>query len=181
MKSLNKVMVIGCCGAGKSTFSKKLNAITFLDIIHLDQYYWKDNWIETPREEWTEIVKKLSKKKQWIIEGNYAGTMDIRIEQADTIIYLDYSTLKCLWRITTRIFRYWRQQRPDMTAGCKERFDFDFYRFVATFNLKNRKKLTKKLQQQKNSKSIFIFKNDRMADDFLNQCKVTVEANVQAF
>jgi len=60
---------------------------------------------------------------------DYGRTMDIRIERADTIIYLDYSTLQCLWRITRRTWKYFGQERPDMHNECKERFDLDFYHY----------------------------------------------------
>lgn len=53
-----------------------------------------------------EIVQKLSRKESWIIDGNYSGSLDIRIEKADTIIYLDYSTVNCLWRVINRIIKY---------------------------------------------------------------------------
>jgi len=115
---MKRVMVIGCCGAGKSTFSRKLAEITKLEKV-----------------EWKTIVTKLSNRPNWIIDGNYGGTMDIRMEKADTIIYLDYPTIKCLWRITKRILKYKGQVRPDMPEGCKERFDLDFYHYVATYNL----------------------------------------------
>jgi len=59
---MKRVMVIGCCGAGKSTFSRKLAEITKLETIHLDQYYWKPNWEETDKVEWKTIVTKLSNR-----------------------------------------------------------------------------------------------------------------------
>ena len=94
MKIMKRVMVIGCGGAGKSTFSKKLGQLTGLEVIHLDQYYWKPNWEESDKEEWNQLATQLATKPSWIMDGNYGGTMDIRIARADTIIYLDFSTLK---------------------------------------------------------------------------------------
>jgi len=137
-------MVIVCCGAGKSTFSKKLAKITNLDLIHLDQHFWKPNWEETEKEQWSKIVSELANKESWIIDGNYGGSMDIRIKHADTIIYLDYPTLKCLWRVTKRIIKYHGKERPDMPKGCKERFNLEFYHYVALYNFLRRKKLIKK-------------------------------------
>ncbi len=114
---MDRVMIIGCCGAGKSTFSKRLSQLTGLEVIHLDQYYWKPNWEESDKEEWTDLVKKLAGKPQWIMDGNYGGTMDIRMARADTIIYLDYSTAKCLWRITKRILKGWDTAFKEMAAN----------------------------------------------------------------
>ena len=102
---MKKVLVIGCCGAGKSTFSRKLHNIINLELIHLDQYYHKPNWEEPEKREWEGIVNNLVQKLSWIMDGNYKGTFDIRFKEADTIIYLDYSTLKCLWRVIKRIIK----------------------------------------------------------------------------
>ena len=166
---MQKIMVIGCCGAGKSTFSKKLSEINGLEIIHLDQYYWQPNWEATNSVEWKNIIAQLSAKSSWIMDGNYGGTMDTRIKQVDTIIFLNYSTAKCLWRITKRIWKYWGTERPDMTNGCKERFDLNFYHYVATYNLKRRKSLLEKLSRYKNEKQILIFQNDKAAAEFLSK------------
>lgn len=76
-------MIIGCCGAGKSTLARKLHAVAGLELIHLDRQYWKSGWIETEPEEWGEKVAGLVAKPNWIIDGNYGGTMDIRIKRAD--------------------------------------------------------------------------------------------------
>ncbi len=166
---MKRIMVIGCCGAGKSTFSRKLHAISNIDLYPLDKYYWKPNWVETEAEEWDGIVKELSEQEEWIIDGNYARTMDIRLKRADTVIFLDCSTLKCLWRITKRTLQYYRKKRPDMASNCKEKFDADFYLYVATFNFKKRKKLINKIQKFQSVKSIYIFKNDFEINQFLDE------------
>ena len=167
--NLQKILVIGCCGAGKSTFSKKLQSILNLELIHLDQYYHKPNWEETKQEEWEKIVNSLVQKPSWIMDGNYSGTMDVRIKSADTIIYLDYPTLKCFWRVIIRILKYHGVARSDMANGCKEQFDLEFLHFVATFNYKNRIGIIEKLNLIKNEKKVYILKTDKAADFCLEQ------------
>lgn len=169
---MNRIMVLGCCGAGKSTLSKKLGEITGLPVIHLDQYYWKPNWTESEAQEWSSIVTDLAERPQWIIDGNYGGTIDIRIEKADTIIYLDYSTMQCLWRITKRILKYKGKVRPDMPDGCRERFDLAFYHYVATYNLIRRKKMLKKLMGLKDRKNILILHNDKEVASYLMELAI---------
>ena len=166
---LQKILVIGCCGAGKSTFSKKLHSILNLEIIHLDQYYHKPNWEEAEEDEWKKIVNSLVQKPSWIMDGNYGGTFDVRFKEADTIIYLDYSTILCFWRVIRRIVKHHGKVRPDMPEGCKERFDLEFLYFVLTFNRKFRKGIIQKLNLVKDEKKVQVFKTDKQADKFLGQ------------
>ena len=164
---VQRIMVVGCCGAGKSTLARKLQQKTGLDVYHLDQYYWKADWKETPMEDWEPVVQELCMKDAWIIDGNYGSTMDRRLKRADTVIYLDFPIYKCLWRITKRILKYRGTERPDMTTGCKERFDLEFYHYVATFNLLRRKPILDKLKTLDNSKKVFIFKSDKQTEAYL--------------
>ena len=158
---MKRIMVIGNCGVGKSTFSTKLNHSTNIDLIHLDSYYWKANWVESKNDEWLTKVEKLANRPSWIIDGNYGGTMDIRINRADTIIFLDYPTRKALWRVIKRIYKYWGKTRPDMPENCNERFDLHFIIYVALFNFKRKRNILNKLSLQKGKKNIFIFQNDK--------------------
>ena len=166
---MQRILVTGCCGAGKSTFSKKLQSILKLGLIHLDQYYHKPNWEEPEKAEWEKIVHTLVQKSSWIMDGNFSGTMDVRIKSADTIIYLDYPTLKCFWRVIIRIFKYHGVARSDMANGCKEQFNLEFLHFVLTFNSKNRKRFIQKLNLIKDEKKVLVFKTDKQADKFLAQ------------
>lgn len=164
---MRRVLILGCCGAGKSTLARRISKITGLDIIHLDQHYWKANWIETEKTEWERKAQELANRPQWIMDGNYAGTLDLRLKRADTVIYLDQSTVKCLWRITKRILKYRGLTRPDMPEGCKERFDLEFYHYVTIFNLIRRKALLSKLNEFKTDKAVHVFCNDRQSENYL--------------
>jgi adenylate kinase family enzyme len=169
---MERIIVIGCCGAGKSTFARRLHDKTGLELIHLDQLHWSPNWVESDKETMKQRVKQTVEKPKWIIDGNYGSTMDIRIEKADTILYLDYPIWKCLWRVTKRIWQYNGKTRPDMTEGCPERWDWEFIHYVATFNLTKRKAILERLEKVKGQKRIEVFKNDRDAEVFLNNFEV---------
>lgn len=164
-------MIIGSCGAGKSTLARRVHQITGLPLIHLDQHYWKAGWQESEPSTWESKVKELSKGKQWIIDGNYGGTMDIRLAAADTIVFLDYPTWKCLYRVVTRILKYRGKTRPDMVAGCPERFDWDFLHYVLVFRLTRRPGILNKLKKVKKNGKVFIFRNDRSTERFLQSLK----------
>lgn len=164
---MEKILVIGCCGAGKSTFSKKLEKTLKLPLIHLDKYYHKPNWEEPKKEEWEIVLRKLVKQKRWIMDGNYADSFDIRFPLADTIIYLDYPSIKCCLRVIKRNITDFRKKRSDIADGCKERFDLSFLKFVLMFNYKNRSNIYNRLEKIKTAKDVIILKNDKEADLFL--------------
>lgn len=164
---MKRIIVIGCCGAGKSTLSTRLHKILKLPLIHLDQEYWKSGWIETSKDEWEKIARSLANQESWIIDGNYGGTIDIRLDRADTVIFLSVPTYKAMYRVITRTLKYWGKTRPDMTKGCNERFDLEFLHYVLTFNLRNRKDLLKKLEALDASKSVHILKNNHEIEQFL--------------
>ena len=166
---MNRIMIIGCGGAGKSTLAHRLHKILGLPIYHLDQVYWKPGWIEPERPEWMAAADEVTAHPEWIIDGNYGSTMDARIERADTIVYLDMSTWKCLYRITKRIWQYRGTSRPDMTEGCPERLDLEFYHYVLTFNLTRRKALISKVRAVQDEKNVFILKNNRELENFLGK------------
>ena len=101
------------------------------------------------------------------MDGNYADSFDIRFPLADTIIYLDYPSIKCCLRVIKRNIKDFGQKRSDMAEGCKERLDFNFLKFVLTFNYKNRVNIYNQLKKHKTNKDVIILKNDKEADLFL--------------
>jgi adenylate kinase family enzyme len=130
---MNRVLVIGPCGAGKSTTAVELGGVLGLPVHHLDQLHWREGWLESSREELLEALAPIMASERWLIDGNYGGTMATRIERADTVVYLDYPTWLCLWRALRRVLRFRGRTRPDMAPGCPERFDLEFFRYILTF------------------------------------------------
>src|SRR5829696_6662179 len=99
---MRKVLVIGSGGAGKSTVARRLGARLQIDVIHLDSLYWQPGWVETSKDEWKTIVAEILKRDSWILDGNYSGTLAMRYEACDTVIFLDMPPIVCLWRVIKR-------------------------------------------------------------------------------
>jgi adenylate kinase family enzyme len=158
---MKRIMIIGCSGSGKSTFSRKLNKLTQIPLVHLDQKYWKSNWVEPSKEAWRKTISEVVKEDQWIMDGNFSGTWDLRIPRADTIIFLDQPTYVCLYRVLKRIISNYGKTRPDMPAGCPERFDLQFFHYVLIYNLTRRKSNLKKIENWKKEKQVFIFRKEK--------------------
>lgn len=130
---MQRVIVIGPCGAGKSVASVDIGRALGLPVYHLDQLHWREGWIESSREELLEALEPILAGERWVIDGNYGGTMAGRVARADTVVYLDYPIRLCLWRAFKRVWRYRGRTRPDMAPGCPERLDPAFFFYILTF------------------------------------------------
>lgn len=131
---MKRVLVIGPCGAGKSTLSVELGRRLGLPVHHMDQLKWRPGWVECGDDELRTELAAIVSTDRWLIDGNYGGTLAERLARADTVVYLDYPIRLCLWRVTRRILRYRGRTRPDMTEGCPERFDLDFFLYLMMWN-----------------------------------------------
>jgi adenylate kinase family enzyme len=131
---MRRVLIIGPCGAGKSTLAGELGARLQLPVFHMDQLNWKSGWIESSKHEIRERLAAITATDRWLIDGTYGGTLGERLERADTVVYLDYPISLCVTRLLRRIWRYRGVTRPDMTEGCPERFDFPFLLYLLQWN-----------------------------------------------
>ncbi|WP_461614763.1 P-loop NTPase family protein [Clostridium sp. Marseille-QA1073] len=122
---MKKIMILGSPGSGKFTLAKSIGEITGIEVIHLDTLFWNPGWIKVPSEEFKEIVKSYVVKEAWIMDGNYSGVLDIRLNTDDTIIFIDVPRGKCLYRVVKRRFQYKGKTRSDLTAGCDEKIDWN--------------------------------------------------------
>src|SRR5436853_202107 len=111
---MQRVLVIGISGAGKSTLSRALAARTGLPLIHLDKEFWQPGWVITPKQQWRERVASLAARERWIMDGNFDASLDLRLPRADTLIWFDYLTLRCLWRALKRVAGSFGHVRPDL-------------------------------------------------------------------
>ena len=131
---MRRVLIIGPCGAGKSTLSHQLAERLKLPLFHMDQLNWKPGWVESSSAELEAKLAAVVAGDAWLIDGTYGGTLAQRLSRADTVIYLDYPISLCVMRLLRRI-RIWRgRTRPDMTEGCPERFDLGFFIYLLRWN-----------------------------------------------
>ncbi len=132
--NLNRVLVIGPCGAGKSTLARQVAQRLDLPLFHLDQIHWGPGWVEGDDEELRSRVREIVATDRWLIDGNYGGTMDERLPRATAVIQLAFPIRLCLWRVIKRIVTHRGRSRPDMTEGCPERFELGFLFYLLTWH-----------------------------------------------
>lgn len=173
MKIGKRIIVIGSSGSGKSTFARQLAVITGIKLIHLDKEYWHSGWIETPKEEWAKKQEELIAGDEWIIDGNYGGTMDIRLSKADTVVFFDLSRLVCIFSYLKRVIANIGKTRPDMPEGCPEKIDIGFMKYIWNFPKTSRLRIASRLENC-SDKNIIIFKRRSEVKRFLK--KVILDA-----
>lgn len=168
---MQRIVVLGCCGAGKSTLARRLGDISGLPVIHLDAHYWQPGWVETPETEWPAKVEELAAGSAWIIDGNYSSTLPVRLRRCDTAIFLDFPRYKCLWGVVRRRVYYRGRPRPDMGPGCPEQLELEFLRFVWHWHRERRHRVVDLLESHKNQVEVVTLTNRRAVELFAGDFK----------
>ncbi|RIW37364.1 DNA topology modulation protein [Bacillus salacetis] len=164
---MEKIALIGSGGSGKTTLANRLGGKLDIDVWHLDRLLWKPGWEMTSREEQIKIQSELVKKEKWIIDGNYNGTLDIRLEAADTIIFLDLSRFLCVYRVLKRMVKNRNRTRPDMREGCEEKIDFRFIKWVWEYPVTKKPNILEKLAHLPEGKAIVVLGSPSEIEQFL--------------
>lgn len=162
---MKKVIVIGCPGSGKSTFSRALHKITGISLYHLDMLFWNEDKTTVDKAVFIEKLSQILKTDEWIIDGNYASTMQMRLRECDTVFFLDYPLEVCMSGIEERKGK----KRSDMPWTENGESDEEFIEFIKNYNLQNRPQVLDLLCKY-SEKNIFIFTSRAQADEFLHKC-----------
>ena len=135
-KNIKRILLLGCSGTGKSTLAKIIGKKYGYEMIQLDRYFHKPGWERRETDEFREIVKNLIQKDKWVMDGNYTDTLRERILRADLVIFFDYPSYLCVFRVLKRSFKskLGLEKRTDLADGCFEKwFDPEFVKFVWNF------------------------------------------------
>ena len=164
---MKRILVIGSSGAGKSTFSRRLHEATGLKLIHLDKLYWKPNWVETTdKTEWRKTLAEVLRGDEWIIDGNYSSTMEMRLEASDTAILLDLPNYVCAWRVLKRFVLNRKRSRPDMAEGCQEKFDWEFLKWTWNYPTRSKPRVEELLKRFGGEKTIIRLRSKQDIENF---------------
>ena len=158
---MKKIIVIGCPGSGKSTFSRALHDSTGIPLFHLDMLKWNADRTTVSRDVFLERLQKVLETDEWIIDGNYSSTMELRLQACDTVIFLDYPLEVCLSGIEERRGK----PRLDM-PWIETEEDAEFIEFIKNYNLQSRPMVLELLEKYAD-KNIVIFQSRSEADEFL--------------
>ena len=159
---MKKIIVIGCPGSGKSTVSRALHNKTGIPLYHLDTMYWNADKTTVEKSVLLERLSVVLEKDEWIIDGNYGSTMELRMAACDTVVFLDYSLDVCLDGIKERRGK----PRSDM-PWIETEEDAEFIEFIKSYDEQQKPKVLELLKKY-SDKNIIILESREQVDAFLN-------------
>ncbi|WP_435154852.1 hypothetical protein [Haladaptatus sp. DFWS20] len=166
---MNRIMVLGSPGAGKSTFAKRLGETLDRPVTHLDARFWEPVWEKPNSDDWEETHRNLIEQPKWILDGNYGSTIDPRLDAADTVLLLSVSRYVCLYRVIKRWLLNYGGTRPDIAEGCEEKIDFEFLRYVWNFPNDKIPAMERKFERLDEGTTVIRLRSNAERDAFLNR------------
>ncbi len=160
---MNRILILGCPGSGKSTFAKALAKQLELPLYHLDLLYHLADRTTASREVFDERLREVLKQPEWIIDGNYSRTVSLRLQHADTVFLFDLPTEDCVQGVENRIGK----PRDDMPWQETE-FDPEFKEYILSFRTSQLPKLLQQLNSAAEHIVLIPFHSREEADAFLN-------------
>ena len=165
-----KIAIVGYSGSGKSTTAKIIGEKYGIPVLHLDTVQFLENWQVRPQQEKQELVAGfMAEYDSWVIDGNYSQLYQTeRFEQADRIIFFSFNRFACLYRAFVRWLKYRGTTRPDMAAGCNEKFDFEFVKWIMYDGRTLKKQKSYRNMCKKYNPKVTVLKNQRQLDEFID-------------
>ncbi len=163
---LKKILVIGCPGAGKSTFARKLRDVTGLPLFYLDMLWHKPDRTNISGEEFDEKLNDILGKDKWIIDGNYQRTLEVRMKACDTVFFLDFPLEVCLAGAKARIGK----EREDM-PWVETELDEEFRQWIVDFSRDQLPAIYELLEKYQDNREIIVFQSRDEADAYLKNRK----------
>ena len=164
-----KIAIIGYSGAGKSTLAQKLSQFYSIPKLHIDTIQFQPGWQDSDRD-WmkTEMKNFLTNHSDWVIDGNYSWCYyEERMQEADQIIFLNFSPWICLLRAFKRYLKYRGQVRESMAAGCKEQFNWEFIRWILWDGRTKNAKVRYQQVQETYPEKVIVLRSQKEMDHFL--------------
>ena len=156
---MERVLIIGCGGSGKSHLARQLGSMLGIPVTHLDTAYYDRDWNPLPQDDFAALQRQLVAGSRWVIDGNYASTLPIRLTAADTVVFLDLPALACLRGVLSRQFRHGRGHHHQI--GAYNRLTPDFVRYIGSYRRRMRPRVLRLLAEHATHAEVVVLRSRR--------------------
>lgn len=164
--NMQKIVIVGCPSSGKTTLANKLGVLLNIPIFHLDKIFWVQKG-GIKQDIFLAQQEEIMNNDKWIIDGDFikSKSFEVRLNKADTIIFLKFSKIKIYYRLLKRAIKYFNKTRPDMAGGSKKHINWHLLKFIYNYPTNN---IHKKILEYTKDKNVFVLNNFKEEKDFLN-------------
>jgi adenylate kinase family enzyme len=149
---VERVVVLGRGGAGKTTMAARLSRLCGIPRVELDEHFWSPELTPLDHVAWIAVQRELAAAERWIMDGDL-GPYDVlapRLARADTVLLLDFSLLRCVWNAARR--------SPERA---------DFWWWVLTWRLRHRRRIVRQVRRYAPQAQLSVLRGPRDVDAFL--------------
>ncbi|MES2023287.1 MAG: hypothetical protein V4439_01255 [Patescibacteria group bacterium] len=168
---MNKIIILGCPSSGKTILANKLGSLLHLPVHHLDKIFWtQEGHIE--QDSFIAQQQEMMNGDKWILDGNFikSKSYDIRLSNADTIIFFAFSKAIIYWRLIKRSIKYFKKLRPDMGGNRKNHFNWELLKLIWNYPTKEEYKIISEFSE---NKKVIILHNVKEESLFLKKLRFT--------
>lgn len=166
-----RILILGSIGSGKTTLAHHISRMTNIKEVNLDKEYWLPNWTRPDMGDFIEKLQEIVKEDEWIIEGNYIESLDVRLERADLILVLDIDLKTCERGIFFRTLKGLFKKRKDLNDGCRDSFKNGYKELLEWARLFKKEYYPALLNKcfDKSKADLIIFKTRKAAHNYIKK------------